>query len=423
MYIIPRINFLPPFTMNFFSDSNNIKSKKVVIIPPLYNNDTTVEFLIQPEKNLFYPNEVFLHFSVKIPAGYVLDNQSADKLFDSVEVQLNSTKITNRSSSSEYFLSAYFNTRCSYPTDLYDTSMRPMGYYSTRSVDAADITALTSSVKAATLAEYTHYEVKESNVTTERVYNFITPIMSPLFQQTKPLPSNINVGLSFKRSSSNLPLLEIVTDSKNTFANTNVELKNVFLECTYVDDEILEKKYNYLNSKELKYSLEEPIIRTFTIESGLNEATFNVNTGGQLPFALFSTIITPKAFFGDKKLSPTKFERKNLTAFEVLVDNVVLPGSHVNITDQSYVEPYVSFLRNTKLYNNAMAGKTLRMSDFLHSNFILSYDLTTTKQETGWLSLKYNFGDYLSENLMVIVCLLYEKQLVINKDREIIVNN
>ena len=132
----------------------------------------------------------------------------------------------------------------------------------------------------------------------------------------------------------------------------------------------------------------------------MSEATFNLNTGGDLPFTIFSTIISPDAFFGDRSLSSTKFARSNLTSFEVLVDNVTLPGSQVNISNESYVEPYVAFLRNTKLYNNALAGKTLKMADFLHSNFILSYDLTTAKQEAGWLSLKYKFDSYLSENAM-----------------------
>ena len=128
--------------MDYFTDTNQIKSKKVVIIPPLYNNDKTLEFLIQPEKHLFYPNEVYLHFSIEIPAAYLMDNQVADKLFDSLEVQLNNSKISNNSSSNEYFLAAYFNVRSNYPSDVLTTSMVPMGYHGNLSFDSAYLNSL-----------------------------------------------------------------------------------------------------------------------------------------------------------------------------------------------------------------------------------------------------------------------------------------
>ena len=409
--------------MNFFTDANNVKAKKVVVIPPLYNNSRTMEFLIRPEKDLFYPNEVFLHFNLKVPAAYIVDNQSAAKLFDSVEITLNGCKITNRSCSNEYFLASYFNIRSSYPTDIIETSMRPMGYYSIRSLDVTDIDALEADTKAFYLKEQSHYEIKEGGKVTFRVYNIITPIMSPLFQQTKPLPPNMSINVNFKRSNAEIPLLQVDTDSESTYANANIDINDAYLECTYVEDGDLVNKYNFMTTKALKYHLEEPLIRTFTIDKGLSTATFNVNTGGKLPLVVFSALCKPEAFFGDLKLSATNFTRHDLTGFQLMVDNSTLPGSKVTMSDETFVEPYVSFLRNTKLYNNALAGKTLKMGDYINGNFILSYDLTTVEQESGWLSLKYDFKDFLANKLMVIVFMQYEKEVVINKDREVTVNN
>ena len=410
--------------MDFFTDTNQIKAKKVVIIPPLYNNDKTLEFLIQPEKHLFYPNEIFLHFNIEIPPEYLMDNQAADKLFDTVEVQLNNSKITNNSSSNEYLLSSYFKSRANYPTDVLESSMIPMGFFGTMSFDSPIYQAHKAGEKRQFEKNHTHHEVKDHNgAVTSRVYNIITPIMSPIFQQTKPLPSNVSISINFRRSIAAIPLIQIAEDSKKTYESKNIELKDVYLECNYLDENIIDKKYNFVTNNELKYTLEEPVIRTFTIDKGLNTATINVNTGGRLPFMLFATLTTPAAFFGDLEKSVTLFTRKTITSFDVLLDNTSLPGAKVQMSDKSMVEPYVAFLRNTKLYTNALAGKTMRLGEFNLSNYILSYDLTTIKQETGWLSLKFDFEGYLAEKTMIIVYMLYDKQLVINKDREIIINN
>ena len=266
-------------------------------------------------------------------------------------------------------------------------------------------------------------EIIESNKAKFRLYNIITPIVSPLFLQTKPLPPNITLNINFRRSNADVPLFALEPDANNTYATSNVEILNPYLECTFIEDKKQNSKYKFLNTNELKYTLDEPLIRTFTVDSGLNTATFNVNTGGRLPYMLFSTIIKPAAFFGSRELSSTNFTRSSLTSFQVLVDNFSLPGSQVNMSEESHVEPYVAFLRNTKIYNNALAGKTLQMTDFAGSNFILSYDLSTIEQDSGWLSVKYDFDDYLSEKAMVVVYLLYEKQLVINKQGEVTINN
>ena len=138
---------------------------------------------------------------------------------------------------------------------------------------------------------------------------------------------------------------------------------------------------------------------------------------------MFSTFSTPEAFFGNYGKSATAFSRENLTGFEVLVDNSTLPGSKLKMNDKNISEPFVAFLRNTKLYNNALAGKTMRMIDYEVSNFILSYDLSTAKQDSGWLSLKYDFSEFLTKKVMVVVFMVYDKQLVINKEREVFVNN
>ena len=66
--------------------------KKVTTIPPIYNTDKSLSFLLHPEKLMFYPNEVMLHFSVNVPGEYILENQAAEKLFDSLEIQINGKK-------------------------------------------------------------------------------------------------------------------------------------------------------------------------------------------------------------------------------------------------------------------------------------------------------------------------------------------
>ena len=78
--------------MEVFSDTINIKDKKIYQIQALYNTDTTLEFVIQPDGDHILPSEIYLNFSVEIEENYLPDNQ-ADKYFDSVDVIINNEKI------------------------------------------------------------------------------------------------------------------------------------------------------------------------------------------------------------------------------------------------------------------------------------------------------------------------------------------
>lgn len=126
--------------MNAFKDAVDFTAKNIYQIQSLYNKDSTLEFVIQPQRDFIFPNEIYLNFSVELNKNYVMDNQ-ADKLFDSVEIIINNEKISSRSNSNEYFLGSFFQVKSNHPVDHFNNVLRPEGWWGSKNLSAAEMLA------------------------------------------------------------------------------------------------------------------------------------------------------------------------------------------------------------------------------------------------------------------------------------------
>jgi len=153
------------------------------------------------------------------------------------------------------------------------------------------------------------------------------------------------------------------------------------------------------------------------METGINHVNFSATSGGKLPSMIFAAITTPSAFSGDETLSATRFQQHGLSKFEIFVDNTPLPGSLVNTAN--IIEPYTKFYRQCKMMPNFYAGRIMSTQDFKQTNMMFAYDLSEIGQESGWLSVKLDFKENLDENLLLVVCMIYDKTITFDKDRNV----
>ena len=94
--------------MDAYRDVVDIEDTKTIRLQPLYNTDQILEFQIQPEKSHLLFSDILLHLDVKIPKAFIPDNGFMSKLFDSIEVKINSEMVTNRSNRNEYIYTDFF---------------------------------------------------------------------------------------------------------------------------------------------------------------------------------------------------------------------------------------------------------------------------------------------------------------------------
>ena len=123
--------------MNSFDSTVELENVKIVKVSPMYNNKNAIEFCIQPEpKGCLVFSDILVHVTYKIDAKYIVDQQALDKLFDSVEVQINKTPITSRSTTGEYYYSSFFVTKLSYNTENVASGMKNQGWFSNKNLNS-----------------------------------------------------------------------------------------------------------------------------------------------------------------------------------------------------------------------------------------------------------------------------------------------
>jgi hypothetical protein len=155
----------------------------------------------------------------------------------------------------------------------------------------------------------------------------------------------------------------------------------------------------------------------------VNTFTFALTRGGQLPRYIIGGLTTPEAFQGDYTLCPTNYAQHHLASYDIKVDNTSLPGLPIRCSTGLVMEPYVQFLKTSKWFQNNFAGLVLTEDEFNNSNFLMCYDLTTIKDDRGWLSMKLDFDSALASKLLFVYLLIFDKNVAIHKDNTVFVTN
>ena len=397
--------------MDVFKEAQNYDSKKIYQVQALYNTSSTLEFVLQPDRDHLFLSDITLNFEIEIDGNYVMDNQ-ADKLFDSVEVIVAGEKISSRSNSNEYFLAFFFKTKANYSYNHYNNMLAPAGWWSDANIGTSFIKEEIAKKKTQAVDARTQRTIKDQNQkVTSRLYRYSMSIASPLFQQTKPLPSNVPIQINFKRAKPSLAVIKCTTNAKKYYDDHSIDLIKPFLEVTALQSEKLSKILNLRNK--IVYPIEDNVIRIHTIESGTNNVNFSANSGGKLPKMIFTGLTTPDIFNGDEEESSTGFHRCGMSKLELFCDNKSLPGSQVLFGENDFVDAYAKFFRQTKMLPNPMCGKLMNLKTFGEfGNVMTAYDLSKVDPKTGWLSIKIDFEKSLTSNLVLVVFMIYEKEVI-----------
>ena len=238
--------------MQFYHDENqkHTNSEILVSLTPNFNTSSYVEFTITPSGGHLQLSDTRLTFSVDLPDSVVPENFFSTKLFESLEVSINHTIISSKSSDNDYFLTNYFLTRMNWDEITLKNNGSLEGYWSNENYDASHFTQQVVGNGQKAENPYTEKrrieaeKIKKSGKEYYRYY-FVTRINCGLAMSPQPLPKNVPVKLTFVRADAKKSLLTTLskTSSLQPFDDRVISLINPTLHASFVQSEHYDRKY------------------------------------------------------------------------------------------------------------------------------------------------------------------------------------
>ena len=377
---------------------------------PTINNDDLLEFRVPPnQKGQVDLGNVLLHFKVKLPspadktAKVLPQNFFGPKQFSSLEVRINGEAISRRSCANEYFLATYFQYLINYNLEYQLTGLRTVGMFDYAQSKTAELERYDEGTRASFISSRTNLGSTE--------YEIVMPIDSTIFNTNNLLPSETGLDLSFER---NKPSLSTILTKTTTVSNEVMELKDCYLMVPFKHSEEMFQLERNAIQRPLKIKYDEFFIKRFNIPKGSSSVMMSDILTGALPKKLFWGLQTIFSYSGSNRVSSTRFNRCEVKKANLYINGQEADDYPVTMTEQHVSIPFVKFLESTNQYQNGYMGRTLNLREYEQMNMILSATLQT---ESGSISFEFDFEDAVTDDLVLIVCGLFDRTLKIDNHR------
>ena len=238
--------------MQYYHDENQKYANSELLVPltPNFNTSSYIEFTITPSGGHLQLSDTRLTFQVDLPDTVVPENFFASKLFESIEININHTVITSKSSDNDYALTNYFLTRMNWDEISLKTSGSLEGYWNNENYDASHFTAKhfpnspTVQNPNADKRRDEAEKIVKSGKTFYRYY-FVTKINSGLALSPQPLPKDVPVKLSFMRADATKSTLSTLNNNSKDkpYEFRVLDIINPTLHASFVQSEHYDRKY------------------------------------------------------------------------------------------------------------------------------------------------------------------------------------
>lgn len=380
---------------------------------PTINNDDLLEFRIPPnQKGQLDLSNILLHFVIDLPsptdqtAKIIPQNFLGPKQFSSVEVRVNGEAVTRRSCANEYFLSSYFNYLINYSIDYQNSAMRSVGIYDYAQEKTSSIAKWSEAIFKAFSSN------RASFGTPQTKFEVIMPIDSTIFYTNDLLPSNTSLDLSFERlKASSSSIL-----SKSTALSDSVmELKDCYMMLPFKRDEAMFQLERNAIQKPLKIKYDDFIIKRFNVPRGTDSVMMSDIISGQLPYRIFWGLQDMASYTGSFYNSSTRFNRNSVNKVNIYVDGKEGDDFPLTMSQDMVGLPFIKFLQSTNQLQNGYMSRTLNLIEYRDSNCIFSTSLDPDSSAS--LSFEFGFDSVINQDLVLIVCCLYDRTMKIDHRR------
>ena len=441
--------------MQFYHDENQKFTDSELLVPltPNFNTSSYVEFSITPSGGHLQLSDTRLAFAVDLPESVVPENFFASKLFEYLELSINHTIVSSRSSDNDYALTNYFLTRMNWDETSLKTSGSLEGYWDNLNYDSGHFTL--ENIANEELSEQpTNPFTDERRKQAEKIeksgkiffrYYFVTKINAGLALSPQPLPKNVPIKLTFVRADASKSVLSVMADNKDPISERVLDLINPTLYTSFIQSEHYDRKYanhrisrvtfpfldykihrelllNGVDQFKLKIA-EGKIFKHFyiIIENNiphylvyLMHTTYRFNLG-KLPSALAFAFISPAAFKGDYSNDTTNFKSHSLESFDLQIDSKSIVGYPISQVGNSTLPFYYKFLKECNFYANNYSSGPMTYDAFRKFNFLVVENLRRKNITQGQLIVKLKFKKILNEKLILIIMPVYKKILTFDE--------
>ena len=344
-------------------------------------------------------------------------NNIFDSLWASVKVEVNSTEITDPSSS-WYAYKAYLEKLLSYSKSTKEIILGSKGFVQDKKGEYDDVGSETVSSKN------DGFNARKTMFEKSQWVYFCSNLHVDLTTIRKVLPPNIKLSITFQRNSDEFCLL---APKQNRYF---IELKD--LKITLNKNELShEIENNYLSSlKRGKFPLlpmDRSLLKTFTKTSGTSDLTiYNAFSSNQLPEQIFVFIVDEKAHAGDITLNPFHFKVNDLKEASLVVNGQHEPSElyKLDIETGDKIDMYASFLENTGISTTEDRDFGISMDDYYNGSFILAWDRTSDKcnrfhtheMGSGQININLKTKTAITQTVRVIVYATYSSYIRIEDD-------
>ena len=394
--------------------------RKYISIPSVFNNETLLEFSIDPDKRCLILGESYLQFYVEIPENFIPDNNFGNKLFEYVDLNINFEDVSYKSSSNDYDYASYILNKINKNTK-YMAKFPFEGYFDAYNYDSSTLKdASNQSIMTKRRGRRFTKSVDGKDETFYR-YLMILPIYHGLSLEDAVLPAGIHVKLTFHRAKPEKALIDISNELNPQYPDKTIKILQPILQGCWGYGKKFEQQSSRVSSSGLNLEFNSCHIRHRVLDEGLQQFQLEI-LQGPFPQSIVFFLMEPRRFSNDLKYSSSKFQMLGLQEFCLFVDNIQqehYPLKILNLGGEKFTHQfYRRWLDQTgKIYEED--ANFMSENDYVESNFFIVETFTDFQMKEGHLTCTLKFEKELEDKMFL--CWMPIKRKTLKFDRSLAV--
>lgn len=271
-------------------------------------------------------------------------------------------------------------------------------------------------------------EKRKSWAEGSKYFEMVGALRLDFFNQPKYLIPGINVNLRFTRKSNSGFSLKTYNSSK---PNVLIEQAVLYVRRVRCNPAVQLGHTIGLMSSNAIYPITQTKVITYSIPTGsMSYYKENIFSSLQLPKLVVIGFVKAKAFSGDYSNDPFYFDHFNIQMLTLLRDGQPIPyrdAYHPDFEKELYTREYVMSIIQGTEHLNTNQNNGISLSDFANGRSLFTFNLTpdfciagAQQPKDGNLRLDMQFGKALPEAINVIVYGLFDHEIQITRELQII---
>lgn len=245
-------------------------------------------------------------------------------------------------------------------------------------------------------------------------------------QQSKYLLPNVNITLKMTKSKPEFYLMNFGNDS------VKIEMDEIILYVrrVFVLPAVISAHENGLKTQNAIYPMQKTNINSYTLSKGSMSDSREILTGADIPKLIVIGFVENSAYNGDWRKSPYNFQHFNLSFLSLLRNGESIPGPPLQMDFKNGVSlrAYMSMIQNLEYFIKDDSNGITK-EDFVGGTNLFVFNLTADLSFGGHCAQKFNnanlrldlkFATPLENSINIIVYAVYDGEIEITKNRQII---